>query len=126
MNLSGRTHVGRTWWPLADIAVVLVFVLVGRENHGEGNAFFDVVRTAAPFVVGLVAGWFVTGARLAPLTVRTGTGVAAVTVVVGLVVRRIAFGDGIAAPFVIVTTGVLLAGLVGWRVVAHAWRRRQL
>lgn len=104
------------WW-LADVVVVLAFVLIGRESHDEGNALVEVARTAAPFLVGLVAAWLMTGGWRVPLDPRTGVVVAAVTVTVGLTVRRIVFGDGTAMPFIIVTTLVLGAGLLGWRLV---------
>ncbi len=121
---ANTSRVGNGWWAFVDVAVVLAFVVIGRDSHGEGNAFSEVLATAAPFMIGLVAGWLVTDARLTPVAIRTGASIAAVTVVVGLVVRRIVFGDGIATPFIIVTTLVLTAGLVGWRAVARAWRRR--
>lgn len=118
------SRVGGGRWAFVDVAVVLAFVVMGRDSHGEGNAFSEVLRTAAPFMIGLAAGWFVTDVRLTPLAIRSGVWIAAMTVVVGLAARRIVFGDGIATPFIIVTTLVLVSGLVGWRAIAQAWRRR--
>jgi hypothetical protein len=115
----------RAWWSIADIAILVGFVVVGREAHGGATLGYDIFRTATPFLVGLIAGWVAAGARRTPLAIRTGATTAAVTVVVGLAVRRLVFGDGIAVPFVVVTALVLLAGLVGWRLVVLTLRRRR-
>ena len=113
----------RRWWLLIDVIVVLAFVLIGRESHDEANTFVDILQTAAPFIAGLGAGWVITWRWREPLDVRTGVVVAAVTVLVGLTARRLVVGEGIALPFVIVTTLVLVTGLVGSRVlIATAWR----
>lgn len=105
-------------WLAVDAIVVLLFVLIGRDTHNEGNAVLAVVGTAAPFVAGLIGGWIATDAVREPLSVRTGVGVALMTAVAGLAIRRLVFGDGIAPPFVFVALGFLLATLVGWRLAA--------
>ena len=114
---SNEVPTRRRWWLLIDVIVVLAFVLIGRESHDDANMFVDVLQTAAPFIVGLGAGWVITWRWRDLLDVRTGVVVAAATVLVGLTVRRLVFGEGIALPFVIVTTLVLVTGLVGSRVL---------
>jgi hypothetical protein len=44
-----------------DIAVIVVFVAIGRRNHDEGSGFGEVLRIAAPFLIGLAAGWIAAG-----------------------------------------------------------------
>jgi hypothetical protein len=45
--------------------------------------------------------------------------VCAVTLVVGMVLRRVVFDDGTAWSFVVVATLFLALFLIGWRIVAH-------
>jgi hypothetical protein len=48
----------------------------------------------------------------------------ATTLVGGMLLRRIFFGDGTAASFVVVAGAFLGLGLVGWRVAVGALSRR--
>jgi uncharacterized membrane protein YbjE (DUF340 family) len=101
-----------------DIAVIVVFVAIGRRNHDEGSAMGEVFRIAAPFLIGLAAGWIVARAWRRPFDVVTGCTIWVVTIAVGMVLRRTLFDRGTAVSFVIVAsvfTGVLL---IGWRLVA--------
>lgn len=110
-----------------DVVVVVVFVMLGRETHDEGNAFVDIISTAAPFLIALGLGWAITRAWVRPIDIRRGLGVAAVTVAGGMLLRRAVFDDGTAAAFVIVATAFNLAGMAGWRLLAArrlARRRR--
>ena len=104
--------------PLVDVVCVLVFVLIGRRNHDEGEALVEVLRTLAPFLIGLTAGWALL-ARTARRGVAWHSGVIvwAATVVVGLVLRRVAFDRGTAFSFVVVATVFLGVFLVGWRLL---------
>lgn len=110
--------------PLLDAVLVVAFAALGRRSHDEGLSLTGVVHTAWPFVVGLLVGWGVAGsAGRDGRSVRGGLVIWPVTVIVGLLVRRL-LGDGTAGPFVLVATGVLGALLVGWRLVAAAVARR--
>ncbi|WP_086812568.1 DUF3054 domain-containing protein, partial [Salmonella enterica] len=103
------------WWAAAtDLALVIVFVLIGRASH---DAETPLVTTLWPFVAGLTAGWLVTRAWRAPTTLRTGVPLAAITIAVGIVLRA-ATGQGVQLSFIIVTTVVLAAFLLGWRAIA--------
>jgi hypothetical protein len=102
---------------LADAAVIVVFALVGRSSHAETVDPLGVLATAWPFVASLALAWLVTRAWRAPLPMRSGAGVWAITVVVGLLLRW-ASGQSNAVGFVIVTTVVLGLGLLGWRLIA--------
>ena len=101
-----------------DLACVVVFVLIGRRNHGEGTAFAGFVRVAAPFVIALDTAWAVTRKRWAGSAHwHFGIAIWLITVAVGLVLRRFVFGNGTAAAFVIVATLFLGLALVGWRLL---------
>ena len=107
-----------------DIAVVTLFVVLGRETHDEGNALADIAVTAAPFLIALLVAWMATRIARSPIEVPRGAAVAAITVVVGMLIRRFVFDDGTATPFVVVATVFNLAGMVGWRLIARGVARR--
>ena len=121
---------------VADVLLVVVFAAIGRASHDEGilgTGGLGLLQTSWPFVVALVAGWLVTRGWARPLApLRTGLGVWATTVVLGMALRAVS-GQGVAVAFVIVasvTLLVLLVLLVGWRavgaLVARASRRRRV
>lgn len=100
-----------------DVVAVIVFVVIGRDTHEGGTGPADVLATAAPFLLGLLPGW-AAGRLTGPLlSVRSGVTTAGVAASVGLAVRRLVFGDGIATPFILVTASFLVASFVGWRLV---------
>ncbi len=107
-----------------DITVVLVFVAIGRRNHEEGSGFEEVLRIAAPFLIGLAVGWIVARAWRRPFDLVTGCTIWVVTIALGMVLRKTVFDRGTAVSFIIVAsvfTGVLL---LGWRLVARRMTRR--
>jgi hypothetical protein len=112
----------RSWLLGIDVPVVVLFVLLGRQTHDEGNALSDVVVTSAPFLLALIVAWGVTRAWRAPTDVRRGVVVAAVTLVGGMVLRRVVFSEGTAVTFVVVAAGFLTLGLLGWRAIAGGRR----
>jgi hypothetical protein len=102
-----------------DVAVVVLFVAIGRRNHEEGSALSELARVAAPFLIGLAAGWAAARAWRHPFELTTGATVWIVTVALGMLLRRTLFDRGTAFSFVVVAsvfTGVLL---IGWRLVAR-------
>jgi FlaA1/EpsC-like NDP-sugar epimerase len=51
-----RTINGWVW--LSDIAVLLVFAAIGRQNHGESNPISAIISTALPFIIAWsLVGW---------------------------------------------------------------------
>ena len=42
---------------VADVAAILLFVVLGRGSHDEGNGIASVLNVAAPFLIGLAVGW---------------------------------------------------------------------
>jgi hypothetical protein len=113
------------WWLTLDAAIVFIFVIIGRDTHQESRTVMDVIETAAPFLWALLAGWAVTRAWKDPISFRTGTGVATITLVGGVLLRRLVYRDGVATPFIIVTALFLLATMLSWRGLVQLWRRRR-
>lgn len=111
---------------LADVAAILVFVAAGRRTHDEGTAVVGVLGVAAPFLVGLVAGWVVARAWRAPLALASGATIWALTVAGGLLLRRFVWERSTAASFAIVAAALTAALLLGWRAVASLVAARRL
>lgn len=104
---------------LLDVVLVVAFAAAGRASH-DSDVLAGLWQTSWPFLVALLVGWLVVRGWRAPAApVRTGLGLAAVTVAGGMLLRA-ASGQGTALPFVVVATLTLFALLVGWRVVARA------
>lgn len=102
-----------------DLALVLIFAIVGRASHTEGLGLVGIAQTAWPFLVACLFAWIVVALRNDDgFDWRSGLIVWLVTVVGGLGLRILG-GDGAAWPFVIVATTFLAAVLFGWRL---AWR----
>ena len=96
---------------IVDVVAVVVFVAIGRRNHDEGTAISGVLSVAAPFLIALLASWVGLRTWNEPFTRRSWAATWAITVIVGLLLRRLVFDRGIATPFIIVATitlGVLL------------------
>lgn len=105
----------------ADLVVVTLFVVIGRDAHDEGSAIGDVLATSAPFLIAALAAWAIPAVRRAPDAVRTGAIVAGSTVAVGMVLRNFAFGDGTAPTFIVVSLAFLSVGMLGWRLIRRRW-----
>jgi hypothetical protein len=101
-----------------DTAVVILFVAIGRRNHDEGSAIGEVIRIAAPFLIGLGAGWVVARAWRKPFELTTGVAIWVVTIGLGMVLRRTLFDRGTAWSFIVVATVFTGVLLLGWRLVA--------
>lgn len=113
--------------PLAlgiDVFSVTLFVAVGRREHERDSAIAGLVDTAAPFLLALALAWLVLRAWSRPVDWRTGIGVWAITLVAGMLLRNIVFGDGTATSFVVVATAFLALFLIGWRAAFALIERR--
>ncbi len=104
---------------VADAAAVIAFAAVGRSSHAEGLTLAGLSGTTWPFLLAAAAGWALSRVWRRPLATSTGAVVWAVTVVGGVLLRVVAGQDAPLA-FVVVTTLVLGALLLGWRLVAAA------
>ena len=108
-----------------DLALTLVFVLVGRGSHNADAGLLGLLTTWWPFAAALTAGWVVTVAWKRPVGVLwPGIGIWLVTVVGGMLLRT-ASGQGTAVPFLIVATIALAVLLIGWRAIFALVRRRR-
>jgi len=112
--------VSRLVAPLLDVVAVLVFATVGRRSHAHGITLGGVLETAAPFLCGTAAGWLLASVTLdtTPRSWQFGAVVVVATVVVGMLLRRLA-AAGTAPSFVVVATLFLAVTLLGWRLVAR-------
>ena len=107
---------------LADACCVLLFVVIGRASHHDGESLAGVASTAWPFLAGLAAGLLATRAWRRPTSViPAGTGAWLGTVAVGMLLRVVA-GQGTAPAFIGVALAFLGLFLLGWRVLAAACR----
>jgi Protein of unknown function (DUF3054). len=114
--------------PLAvglDTFSVVLFVAIGLRSHDQDGAFTAVMETAAPFLIGLATGWLVTRAWRRPEHLLSGLAIWPVTILVGMIVRNLAFDRGTATSFVVVATLFVGACLVGWRIVLRVVDRRR-
>lgn len=101
-----------------DVVAVVAFVATGRDTHDRESTLAGLAETAAPFLIALAAGWLVARAWRSPASLQSGAIVWAVTLAGGMVMRRLVFGDGTAAAFVLVAAAFLAAFLLGWRMAA--------
>jgi Protein of unknown function (DUF3054) len=110
-------------WLALDVLAVIVFVTIGRDNHGEGIDASGLGRTAAPFLIGIAIGWLVSSAWKLPVDAKTGAIVWATSLVLGMALRRLVFDKGTAVAFVIVAAVFLGLSLNGWRLVHRVVHR---
>ena len=107
---------------IADVAVIVVFVAIGREEHDSGSSIVGLLETAVPFLIALTIGWLATRAWQNPTSVGRGLGIWLVTILAGMNLRHYVFDAGTATAFIVVASAFTLAGLVGWRLVAGRLR----
>jgi Protein of unknown function (DUF3054) len=109
----------------ADLLSIVVFVVIGRRNHDDGSALTGIVKTAAPFLMGLALAWLIVRAWRWPLAILTGLAIWPITLLVGMMCRNLIFGRDTPISFVIVATVFLGLCFVGWRMAARAMARRR-
>jgi hypothetical protein len=102
-----------------DVVVVVGFVALGRHSHSEGEVAAGITVVAAPLLIGLGVGWAAIWRTARPLGWRAGLTVWASTAILGLALRGLVFGRATPLAFILVATGFLGLGLLGWRL---AWR----
>ena len=116
---------------LGDLLALLLFVVMGRSSHDEGNPVPGILGTAWPFIVA----WLTVAPVMGAFRQHPGAGVAAVarvTVIswltalpVAALLRAIALGRVSPWTFYLVTLIVAGVLLLVWRsVVAYVERRR--
>jgi len=108
---------------LLDICCVLIFVIIGRASHTQGETVGGIASAAWPFLCGMGAGWIVTRAWRSPVALRpAGIGAWLGAVTVGMLLRVVA-GQGTKVAFVFVALAFLGLFLLGWRLLARLIRR---
>jgi Protein of unknown function (DUF3054) len=107
---------------LADVAVVLTFVVIGRASHHTGETLAGVAGTAWPFLAGLVAGELAARSWRRPAAlVPTGLIVWLATVGLGQLLRVVS-GQGTELAFIAVSAAFLGLFLLGWRAAVALLR----
>ncbi|MFM8481809.1 MAG: DUF3054 domain-containing protein, partial [Actinomycetota bacterium] len=87
-----------------------------------------VLEVAAPFLIALGLVWSMLSVvqhRRSPVDPVWGLGAWLGTLILGMVLRNVAFDDGTATAFVIVATIFLGVGLNGWRAITRSVVRRR-
>jgi uncharacterized membrane protein (GlpM family) len=110
---------------VVDAALVVLFVFIGTRNHDTDKNVAGVLSTAAPFLIGLVCGWWGSNGWKNPTAVQTGIVVWIATVVIGMLLRNFAWDRGTAGAFIVVATIFNAFTLIGWRVVRKNILTRQ-
>ncbi len=108
-----------------DVVVVVGFVALGRQSHSEGEAAAGIAVVAAPFLIGLGIGWLAIWRAVPPTGWRAGLTAWVSTVIVGLTLRGLVFGRATPIAFILVATGFLALGLLGWRLLWRFIARRR-
>jgi hypothetical protein len=104
------------WFWVLDTAVVLSFVLIGRDSHGFVSDVGDIFKVAAPFLIALALGIVAFKAWTRPVAWLTGLALASTTLMVGMVFRNVVFDGGTASVFVLVTGTWFFGLMIGWRL----------
>jgi hypothetical protein len=106
---------------ILDGCCVLLFVIIGRASHTQGESLGGIASTAWPFLAGLAGGWLAARAwrrpsGLWPAGVGAWLGAAAL-------VFRVVSGQGTAAAFIVVALAFLGLFLLGWRLALRVQAR---
>ena len=107
------------WAVVVDVCCVLIFVVIGRASHTQGETVAGIASTSWPFLCGLAVGWAASRAWRRPLALRpAGLAVWLCTVALGMVLRVVS-GQGTAVGFIIVAVAFLGLFLLGWRLLGR-------
>ncbi len=110
---------------VADMVLILLFAVIGRSSHQEGDPILGALATAWPFLSGALLGWLVARLWQAPLRVWPHGVCLVIITVIGGVVLRLLTGKTAEISFVIVATVVLAVFLLGHRLIAGLILRRR-
>ena len=99
-----------------DVLCVMALVIIGTRNHDTDTGVSGVLFVAAPFLIAVAGIHIVLNAlkKTHLIAVIWGS-----TVVVGMLLRNLAFNRGTALAFVIVASIFLAATMWGWRAVVN-------
>ncbi len=121
-----RGRILRPWIDAAaDLAVLVVFVVIGRRSHHEDAGVVGFLRVWWPFVVGLAVAWLVSGLVRSPLAWGRAVVAWLLTVAVGMTLRIVVEGRDLSVAFTIVSLVFVGVGMLGWRAVVRAVQTRR-
>lgn len=94
---------------IVDLVLVVLFTIIGHYTHSHNFDPQGLLTTAWPFLVGLGVAWLLAAVWDRPIApLATGTGVWAITILIGLVIRGITGAGGepgqVPVSFMIVAT----------------------
>jgi hypothetical protein len=102
-----------------DVCCVLIFVIIGRASHTQGETLVGIASTSWPFLAALAVGWLAARAWRRPLAIRPeGLAIWLCTVALGMILRVVS-GQGTAVAFIAVALAFLGLFLLGWRLLAR-------
>ena len=102
-----------------DVCCVLIFVIIGRASHTQGESLAGIASTSWPFLAALAVGWLAARGWRRPLAIRPeGLAIWLCTVALGMVFRVVS-GQGTAVAFIAVALAFLGLFLLGWRLLAR-------
>jgi hypothetical protein len=110
----------------ADVAVLVVFVLIGRRTHHEDSGLGGFFRVWWPFAAGLAVAWIATRLHRRPLDFGRAAAAWLITVAVGMVLRIVVEGRDFKIAFTVVTLVFVGLGMLGWRGVVRMVRARRV
>lgn len=114
--------------PLAiflDLALVVLFAVIGRASHGEALDFDGLIRTGAPFFAAtLIMVILMTLRRVDLQTLRSGIYIWGFTLGLGMIFR-VLIGDGTQLAFILVAGAFLALFLIGWRILWFVYQKRR-
>jgi len=104
-----------------DLAVVVSFVLIGRDTHEESVGLVEVARTGAPFALALLGAWLTPLVHRMPWRIGAGVAVGVITTGVGLFFRGVVFNEGLSGAFPFVAAAYLVGLMALARVLYRLW-----
>lgn len=108
------------WIWLTDVAVLLLFAAIGRQNHGEQNPVDAIIITALPFIIGWsLVGWGTGQLHRRPLGQWVWQSAIAniVACTLGLGMRALWLQRGVPVSFALVALGVTTLLLLSVRII---------
>ena len=105
-------------WLLLDVAWLVLFAALGRNNHGETETLGGIASVAWPFLVGYVVGAFALRLSRTPRSIGRLIPVWAITIGIAMAIRTVQKGRAPELDFVIVATVFAGLGMIAWRVIA--------
>ena len=113
----------KRWFWVIDATVIILFAVIGREDHGFVSDIWDYLRVAAPFLLALGISIVVLRAWRDPVYWLTGLALAVGTIVMGMLLRASVWDDGTATSFIVVSAAWMVGLMVGWRLALTGFVR---